>query len=816
MANFALAGVKVIEFATMVSGPYCGKLLADLGADVIKVEPIGGDPARFKGPFPKTGPHHERSSLFLYINTSKRGVTLDLKKPEDLQTFRGLLKWADVLIDNHAPEVLEDLGLGWEALHRLHPGLIYTSITPYGRTGPRAKTKGDELTLIHAGGLSNLLPARSVDIDHPPVKMGGNPVGYHGGIFAAVSTMALLCGREKTGGEGHLIDISLQEVILNLIAPIVTGNRYQNTTWGRVPDRPPAMGRMETSDGYVILNATDDHHFRALRKVMGTPSWAAGDEWDDMFYRTHHQMDIAPMMEEWMRNQKRDDIVRRARERGIPIGPIQTAKEVMNYAQYAARKYFIRVDHPEAGTYRYAGWPYKMSATPPCVSRPAPLLGQHNQEIGQEDLISVAQAKRKNPSIETEKKKKSGVSRLPLKGIRVLDFSWVWAGPYACMLLANLGAEVIKVESHKRTDLTRRNFPWPLPDPEPTTCPPNQSMAFNSLNRDKKSLTLDLSRPEALDLARRLVAISDVVLDNMRPGAMIKLGLGYEDLCRVRPDIIVVTSSSRGLEGPESQYLGYALVHHGIGGGAYITGYPDDHPSHGSPGDVDLMNATTSAFATLVALYHRFQTGEGQFIDYSQCEGVSSIIGEVLLGYEMTSEIPERQGNLHPQYAPHNVYQCWGVDRWLALEIHSDEEFVILARVIGQPALAKDPRFATMVLRKKNEVELDRIIGGWIRMKDRDWVVNEFCKAGLMAAPSREGRDLYADPHLKARSAFAKINHPELGELELVAPPWRISNLTTPTGYAPLLGEHNQYVLGKLLGLSKEEIGELRKKEVIL
>jgi crotonobetainyl-CoA:carnitine CoA-transferase CaiB-like acyl-CoA transferase len=341
-------------------------------------------------------------------------------------------------------------------------------------------------------------------------------------------------------------------------------------------------------------------------------------------------------------------------------------------------------------------------------------------------------------------------------------------------------------------------------------------MTFHSVNRDKKSLTLDISLPEGLQLARRLAAVSDVVLDNMRPGAMIKLGLGYEDLRRIRPDIIVVTFSSRGMEGPESQYLGYATIHHGIGGGAYITGYPDDHPSHGTPGDVDIMNATTCAFAAVAALYHRFQTGEGQFIDYSQCEGVSSILGEVLLGYEMTIEIPQRQGNLHPEYAPHNVYKCWGVDRWLALEIHSDEEFAILARVISQPAQAENPRFAVMASRKINEVELDRIIEGWTRLRDRDWMVNEFWKAGLMAAPSREGRDLYADPHLKARGAFVKINHPEIGELELVAPPWKLSDLETPTGHAPLLGEHNQYVLGELLGMSDEEIAELRRKEVIL
>jgi len=404
---------------------------------------------------------------------------------------------------------------------------------------------------------------------------------------------------------------------------------------------------------------------------------------------------------------------------------------------------------------------------------------------------------------------------LPLQGVRVADFCWVWAGPYSTMLLAMLGAEVIKVEGHKRTDLTRHSVVWPLPDPAPQEVPPNQGMSLNSVNLSKQGVTLDLTKPEGIKLAKRVAAMSDIVVDNMRPGAMVRLGLGYEELRKVRPDIIVVASSSRGQTGPEKDYAGYATIHHAVGGGAYITGYPDDAPCH-SGGDVDIMNATAAAYAILAALYHRAQTGEGQFIDYSQCEGVSSLIGDLLLGYEMNSQIPERMGNAHPKYAPHNVYRCWGVDRWLALEVHSDEEFATLANVIGMPKLAEDPHFADMASRKNNESELDRIIEEWTRARDRDWMVNEFCQAGLAAAPSRDGRDLYADPHLRARHAFVTVEHPELGELELVGAPWKMSDCEIAIRHAPLLGEHNDYVLRELLGLSQAEVDNLRKKEVIM
>ena len=263
----------------------------------------------------------------------------------------------------------------------------------------------------------------------------------------------------------------------------------------------------------------------------------------------------------------------------------------------------------------------------------------------------------------------------------------MWAGPYAGMLLASLGAEVIKVEGHRRSDLTRRSVIWPIQEPAPIEVPPNQGLAFNTVNMNKKGLAVDLSRPEGVEVARRLARVSDVVVDNMRPGAMVALGLGWEDLRKVRADLVVATSSGRGFSGPEKNYLGFASVHQAIGGGAYVTGYADDAPCH-SGGDVDLMNAMTLALAIVAALHHRARTGEGQFIDYSQCEGASALVGELLLAYQMTGQVPERMGNAHPSSAPHAVYRAWGVDRWVAIEVHDDAAFARLADAIGQPGLA--------------------------------------------------------------------------------------------------------------------------------
>ena len=380
MSGGALTGVRVVELATMVAGPYCGKLLADLGADVIKVEPPEGDPSRECGPFPTSGPHPEHSAMFLYLNTSKRGITLNPDVVEGLEALKRLVKWADILIDSFPPERLEGFGLDREALTRLNPALIYTSITPYGRTGPRAGVKGDELTLIHAGGLGNLLPTRSVDVDRAPMKMGGYAVGYHGGITAALATMAALLNQRKTG-RGRLIDISLQEVILAMVRTGLAGNRYQDSTWSRVPDRPPAMGRMKTRDGYIVAGTPEDHHFRAFRELIGNPEWLAGKQWESLAYRAHHMMEVTDKIDEWVLQQSKDELHHRGARMGIAMGPLNSAEDLMKDEQYAAREYFVEVEHPRGGKHRYAGWPYRMTATSPRVQRPAPLLGEHNGEI---------------------------------------------------------------------------------------------------------------------------------------------------------------------------------------------------------------------------------------------------------------------------------------------------------------------------------------------------------------------------------------------------------------------------------------------------
>ncbi len=399
----------------------------------------------------------------------------------------------------------------------------------------------------------------------------------------------------------------------------------------------------------------------------------------------------------------------------------------------------------------------------------------------------------------------------PLEGIRVVDFTWAWAGPYATLLLAFLGAEVIKVERLKRLDHTRLRSLMT----GPTMGGPNQSPVFNDMNLNKLSLTLDLTQPRAIEVAKRLVKVSDVVAQNMRPGVMDRLGLSYEVLKEVKPDIIMLSSSALGGTGPEQTYVGYAPTFAAMSGLAYVSGNPDGRPSTLS-GAIDTRVATTSAFAVLAALIHRQHTGQGQHIDLSSSEAISCLVGEVLMDYTMNRRVSERRGNHDESMAPHNCYPCRGEDRWVTIAVSTDEEWQAFCQALGNPHWTEDERFIDARSRWQNQEELDELVSKWTRQHTDYEVTEALQKVGVAAAPSLSGEMVSKDPHSKERGLFVEVEHPEIGKKLVVGPPWKLS--ATPARVrqsAPLLGEHNQYVLGELLGMSQDEINQLVKEQVV-
>jgi len=405
------------------------------------------------------------------------------------------------------------------------------------------------------------------------------------------------------------------------------------------------------------------------------------------------------------------------------------------------------------------------------------------------------------------------MNRPPLDGIRVADFCWAWAGPYGALQLAHLGAEVIRIESQTRPCPSRLIPPWA--DNEKGGF--NRSGYFNQYNQGKRSLTLNLKEPEGLELAKKVVAKSDIVTENFAGGVMDKMGLGYEVLRAIKPDIIMISLSGYGATGPEKGYVSYGPPQVALSGMSSLTGYKDDQPRQAGFSYGDPNGGVHGTFAVMCALLHRAKTGNGQFIDLSQREACAMLLPEGLMEYAMNGTQPSRNGNRDPYMVPHGVFPCKGADRWVSIVVGNEEEWQRFCKAIGQPTLATDVRFATLAARKENEDALEQIVTTWTNELSPDEVTQRLQHAGVAAYPTLDGNDLLANPHVAARGYFVELEHAEVGKRRHLGIPWKMSR--TPCEIrrpAPLFGQDTDYVLEKIIGLSSDEIAALRTKEVLV
>jgi len=807
----SLSGLTVLELGEMVAAPYCTKLLADLGAHVIKLEsPDGGDPARRRGPFPNDIPHPERSALFLYLNTSKRSVTLDITTEAGRRQFEQLVDQADILVEDRAPDELTSAGLGFEALSARNPKLIMTSITPFGQTGPSRHHRSHHLNLYHSAGHTSPFGMAEPGDGPAPSRAGGYLGEYDAGLTAAVGTLAAVFGREATG-RGQHIDASKQEAMMCLER--VTIGRFANEPNPfSGPGRPGGLVRAK--DGWVMLTTLETHQWEGLLRAMGNPDWVKPEWNEDPFARMKSADEINGHIEAWAATRSRDEIYHAAQSEGTPAAPVRNVAEVLEWAQARERGYFRELDHSEVGPLSYPTASYQCSRTH-WMGSAAPLLGEHNDEVLGElrdrSAEPPAEAERSAPTPSLSGNSDGSSSSDgdgPLSGIRIADFTWAWAGPHASLLLTMLGAEVIKIESRARLDQTRVHTLTAGHIEGGIDASP----VFNDLNLGKRSVTLNLRKDEGRELVRRLVSKSDVVLQNMRPGVLDRLGLGYDDLRPFNPNLIMLSSSAVGATGPERTYAGYAPTFACLSGMASISGHPDQPPL-GLSGSVDLRVGTTSAFAVLVALIHRLRTGEGQNIDLSSTEVITSMMGEATLGYELCGRAPERIGNRDDLMAPHGCYRCNAEGEWITIAVGSEAEWQALQAAIGDPRL-DDADFASAQKRWQNQQRLDPIVEDWTLCQTPDEAVETLQRAGVAAERVSDGAALAKDAHVRERGVFEVVEHPLMGKTEVVGPPWRMQGAAI-SGPGPLLGQHNDYVLGEILGLEKEEIKRLVEDEVV-
>jgi len=419
-------GVKVLDWSQLVAGPYCAKLLADLGAEAVKIERPGrGDDARHRAPFVHGNRHPEQSLLFLYLNTNKLGVTLDINSPSGREKFIELVKWADILIEDNPPPVLEEFKLTYQDLSKLNPRLVVTSITPFGQTGPYHRYRAYPLNTYHGGGWGYFGPyVPEVEV---PLKPGGFFSEYSCGLIAAVGTLAALYHQQATG-LGQQVDISKQEAVLSLGR--VQVDRYPNEgiNQSRADFRGGPVGIFECLDGYVALAASQPHQWRALIKLVADSETEKYEKFLDDNFREQNWQEIRQHIADWMMSRAKEEIYHQGQALGCPITPVMTAKDIADSPQTSARQFFVEAVHPVAGRLRYPATPYRFSAAPSIIERTAPLLGQHNEEVFSRRLHSSEQDLGVAEPVRQGVRASNNTRQGPLQGVRIADFSWAWAG----------------------------------------------------------------------------------------------------------------------------------------------------------------------------------------------------------------------------------------------------------------------------------------------------------------------------------------------------------------------------------------------------
>ncbi|BBX46186.1 CoA transferase [Mycobacterium cookii] len=774
----ALTGFRIVELAESVAGEYCGKLLADFGAEVIKVERPGrGSPTRAMAPIVGAGGGPERSALFAYLNTNKRSVELDVDETELLHQ---IIATADAVVGE----------LPVRQLATRHPGVVFCSVTPFGAQAPPELHNAKSLNVFHSSGWGYHTPSHA-DAAKPPLKGPGRFLAdYEAGLDAALCVASSLFWHLHTGG-GQSIDVSAHAVLASradcVLGRFITGEVSPENTRDDYDQQGPASF-FACADGFVYLYMTSGNHWSALKRLMGQPDWldAFDDDWLEFSVTPEKVATFRNGFAEWVRGLTKDSASEEAQRLGVPLVPVRSAADLKNSTQYRHRGFFHEVTHPVLGHASYPGVPYLLTASPARISSPAPGLGQHTAEI-----LGGLDAPRPVAKLSVGQLKLPKFSRGgPLEGVRVVELTKVWAGPYAGKLLAFLGAEVIKVESSTHPDEMRAYGGTDI----------NHAPYFLSINPEVLSVELDLKSTVDLDRLTELIAQSDIVINNLRPGAMERMGLGYDQLKTAKQDIISVSIKMWGNDGPLGYQTGYAPCFAALAGMASLVGYPGGPPLGTSMRYGDSTVGAAAAFAAIVALLHRDLTGEGQFVDVSAVETLSTMIGDCLLEQELTGTQLLPDGNRHADMAPHGCYSCSGGD-WISIAVADDMQWRSLCDVLGAAALLDDERYQRMPDRLQHTDALDHDIANFIRHRDASQLAQQLRAAGVPAGKSATATDIISDPLLWDRELFRFVSDHREGQRPVLAAPWRMSAVEAEIARgAPDLGEHDDYVRDEILG----------------
>ena len=798
-----LDGLRVIDLSTDVAGAFATRLLAVYGADVILVEPPGGHPIRQLAPhLAGSEGDPDASILAAYLHGGKRSITLDLDRSEDRATLERLIAGAGAVIESDAPGALAARGVDLVALSERHPALVVTQVTPYGQTGPRAGWRATALTAAAAGGEMALCG----EPDQEPLKTAGHQAYMQGGLHAFSATATALATAARSG-IGDRIDLSLQEVqnatlegagpaALTRGTDATRGGNTARANWGIHP----------CADGYIGL-AGMPRQSHSIYDCIEHPEFKADALFNNGWSPEANEV-LQVLVPEWTMRHTASEIFKLAELHRAPFSMIPTPRELLEWPGLVETGFWQQVKHPVLGSHALPGGPIVFDGDRG-TQRRAPLVGEHSEPIRAELAAITTPA----PVASVDS---SGVEA-PLAGLRLIDVTQVWAGPFGCRFLADMGAETIKVEGPTFPDSVRGlggNF-----DADAI----NRSSYFNEYNRNKRGLVINIQQPEGAEAIKRLVADADIFVENWSSGVAGRLGLGYEELSAINPRLIYVSMPGFGHDGPDANRIGYGPTIEQMGGLVALQGYEGGPPHKSGISYGDPVSGTTTAGAVGLALHRRERTGQGCYIVVPQRDGIVGLIGEYILAESIGQPIPTRIGNGDLGFAPHNVYRTrdseprprLGItgellgedaDTWLAIAVDSDEAWQALCSVLDDARL-DDDAYGHVEGRRAASDGIDAVIAEWASDRDVEEAAAALQAAGVAASPVYTPLALTKDAHLEARGAFTTYDHAVTGVQRTTLPVWRfVRRPVTHVGAAPAFGQHNVEVLTRLAGYSAAEV----------
>ncbi len=809
-----LSGYRVLDL-TDERAQLGAFVLAQMGAEVIAVEPPGGSSSRKIAPFANDVEDPDSSLRHWAYNRGKSSVVLDLEDQADQRTFRELVETADILIECESPGSMTARGLGAEALASLNPALIHVSITPFGSEGPKAHWQATDITIQAAAG--NM--AITGDRDRAPLRAGGTlPQAWAGAASeAAGAALIALFERQTRSGLGQHIDLSVQQSMSQcaMSAPLATPLSATNTkriAGGANLQGIPIQLQWPCKDGQVSVTFLFGAAFAGFTQNL--MDWVFEEGFCDEETRTKDWLDYAMMLldgresvEEYQRvcgvlgeffaTKTKAELLDGTMERRVLITPVATTAEVMASEQLEARRYFETVGHVDGSTVRYPGPFARFSKSPLQVLGSAPATGAHNEEVlsklDRRPYVTVAETIQ--------------VADPPLAGVKVLDFMWAMAGPAASRVLADYGAEVIRVESVNKIDATRTLQPF-----RDDVADPELSGLWNNMNAGKRGLSLDMSKPGAVDVILDLVDWADVVMESFSPKAMKGWGLDYESIRRRRPDIVMTSSCLMGQTGPLAMLAGFGTMAAAISGFFYPVGWPVRPPAGPFAAYTDFTSPRWLVASVMGALEHRRATGEGQYVDLSQAEAALHLLSPALLEQTVNQRIWEAAGNRDLVFAPHGAYPTAGDDQWLAIACTDDASWAALAGKVGR----NDLKDLDSTERHARHDELDELIEGWTSDRDGNELMAELQAAGIAAHTVQNSAEMAVDPQLEYRGHFIQVPHGKQGTTMVEGTRFNMSRTPATFTYGgPTFGEHTFDILSETLGYDSDRIAALAAAELL-